>query len=207
LFRYDNIVFKNHKIKKISDIIKAYLDFMQHNPYASPYHNFSYNNNEAKEKIITIINQYIIINQQKNIEIIKKDNGREELFKGCIVLAQKKDKEENPNKPYVIEGYDVVKAIVRDQNNAGFVAKHNHSISGLVWIDEDHDGICNEETFAKGVDITLEKLYLQNGQWLTMDSEAFVTVQTGVFCRLLSLLFLGDIFLSGYARQKHRVSA
>lgn len=75
MFRYDNIVFKNHKIKKISDIIKAYLDFMQHNPYASPYHNFSYNNNEAKEKIITIINQYIIINQQKNIEIIKKDNG------------------------------------------------------------------------------------------------------------------------------------
>lgn len=114
-----------------------------------------------------------------NYQIIKKDNGREELFKGCIVLAQKKDKEENPNKPYVIEGYDVVKAIVRDQNNAGFVAKHNHSISGLVWIDEDHDGICNEETFAKGVDITLEKLYLQNGQWLTMDSEAFVTVQTG----------------------------
>ena len=69
-----------------------------------------------------------------NYQIIKKDNGREELFKGCIVLAQKKDKEENPNKPYVIEGYDVVKAIVRDQNNAGFVAKHNHSISGLVWI-------------------------------------------------------------------------
>ena len=114
-----------------------------------------------------------------NYQIIKKDNGREELFKGCIVLAQKKDKEENPNKPYVIEGYDVVKATVRDQNNAGFAAKHNHSISGLVWIDEDHDGICNEEIFAKDVDITLEKLYLQNGEWITMDSENFITVQTG----------------------------
>ena len=69
-------------------------------------------------------------------EITKKEDGREELFKGCIVLAQKADNDENPNTPYIIEGYDVVKGIDREQYNGGFVAKRVYSISGFVWVEK-----------------------------------------------------------------------
>lgn len=112
-------------------------------------------------------------------QIIKKEDGREELFHGAIVLAKKADKDANPNTPYIVEGYDIVKGMERDQNNAGFAASHNYSISGLVWVDNDRDGICNEETFAEGIDVTLEKYYLSDGKWIATGDETSVTVQTG----------------------------
>ena len=112
-------------------------------------------------------------------EITKKEDGREELFKGCIVLAQKADNDENPNTPYIIEGYDVVKGIDREQYNGGFVAKRVYSISGFVWVDKDRDGISNEKKYAKGVTVTLEKLYLNNGKWVKIDEEEPVTMKTG----------------------------
>ena len=112
-------------------------------------------------------------------EITKKEDGREELFKGCIVLAQKADNDENPNTPYIIECYDVVKGIDREQYNGGFVAKRVYSISGFVWVDKDRDGISNEKKYAKGVTVTLEKLYLNNGKWVKIDEEEPVTMKTG----------------------------
>ena len=117
--------------------------------------------------------------RSNTFEITKKEDGREELFKGCIVLAQKADNDENPNTPYIIEGYDVAKGIDREQYNGGFVAKRVYSISGFVWVDKDRDGISNEKKYAKGVTVTLEKLYLNNGKWVKIDEEEPVTMKTG----------------------------
>ncbi len=118
--------------------------------------------------------------RSNNYQILKTDDGREELFNGCIVLAKKAVDEENPNTPYIVEGYDVVNGVTRKENNAGFVAKQNNTISGLVWIDADNNGILEEsETPAKDVNVILEKLYLKDGQWMTMESDKFVETVTG----------------------------
>lgn len=64
MFKDNNIVFKNKNIKEIKDIIEAYLDLMQQNPYTSIYYNFSYIKDKAEKKTMDSIYRCIFISEQ-----------------------------------------------------------------------------------------------------------------------------------------------
>ncbi len=134
-----------------------------------------------------------------NGQIIKLDTSLAEMFDGKTVVAHKiteNDNQDGIDETYEVLGYNVILAEILDDYNAGYTKKENKSISGLVWIDEDNNGICDiNEKFAKDIEVVLERLYLVNGQWNVMDSEEFIAVKTaedGTY-RFDDLMMYGEI--------------
>ena len=105
-------------------------------------------------------------------QIIKKDANLPEMLAGKIVLANPVSDEEIRNTPYIIENYDIVQKSDLDQYNAGLVPVREYSISGYVWNDLNRDGaISEDEQFMSDVNVTLERLYLLDGNWYELPQE------------------------------------
>ena len=94
------------------------------------------------------------------------------MLAGKIVLANPVSDEEIRNTPYIIENYDIVQKSDLDQYNAGLVPVREYSISGYVWNDLNRDGaISEDEQFMSDVNVTLERLYLLDGNWYELPQE------------------------------------
>ncbi|MDE6723190.1 MAG: hypothetical protein K2J55_03230, partial [Eubacterium sp.] len=107
-----------------------------------------------------------------NYQIIKKDTKLTEMLDGQMVLAQSAKEQENPNEPYIVEGYDVVKGVNLVQYNAGLVPVREYHISGYVWNDINRDGFINEdEQFMSDINVTLERYYFLDGKWYELPEE------------------------------------
>ncbi len=104
-------------------------------------------------------------------EIVKLDSGLTELFEDCLVFAEYAKGQKDKNTPYIVEDFDIVKAVNLVQYNAGFVPEREYSISGNIWNDINRDGIMNEDIFMGGIAVTLERLYLKDGEWLALEPE------------------------------------
>ncbi|MFQ9923851.1 MAG: SdrD B-like domain-containing protein [Beduini sp.] len=99
-------------------------------------------------------------------QLMKADMSLPEMNSGYLTVAENVSQESYQNTHYVIGKYDTIAAKSLTDYNAGFTSIDTGSISGIVWEDEDKNGIRHEtEKGMADIEVILETYYYQQGKW------------------------------------------
>ncbi|MFQ9922888.1 MAG: SdrD B-like domain-containing protein [Beduini sp.] len=106
------------------------------------------------------------------LQIIKNDPKLPEMNKGLITIAENVSEESYQNLYYTIGDYDIIAAKHLTDYNVGLTTIDEGTISGMVWEDDDYNGIQHEsERGLSDIKVTLETYYYQNSKWHLMEDQ------------------------------------
>ena len=106
------------------------------------------------------------------LQIIKDDAKLPEMNKGYITIAENVSEESYQNLYYTIGDYDIISAKHLTDYNVGLTTIDEGTVSGMVWEDEDYNGIQHEsERGLSDIEVTLETYYYQGSKWHLMEDK------------------------------------
>ena len=111
------------------------------------------------------------------LQIIKKDSKLPEMNKGYITIAENVKAESYQNLHYTIGDYDIISAKHLTDYNVGLTTIDEGTISGMIWEDDDYNGIQHEnERGLSDIEVTLETYYYQNSKWHLMENKNLTAI-------------------------------
>ncbi len=112
-------------------------------------------------------------------QLVKNDVSLPEMNSGYLTVAENISQESYQNTHYVIGKYDTIAAKSLTDYNAGFTSIDTGSISGIVWEDEDQNGIRHEtEKGMADIEVILETYYYQQGKWQQLKDKVILKAIT-----------------------------
>ena len=96
-----------------------------------------------------------------------------------IVASQKEDKSQEPK----YDNFDIVESIVIENYDGGLIKyTHNGTIKGTIFEDINYDGLMNDDSYLKDIEIILEQYKLVNGKFeFVKELETTTTNITGEY--------------------------